>query len=219
MKNILTVFILFLSLIFFSAEVSAQFGQYGPPPPSFSILMNKLVSMPAAAGTDASHVSFVDNLSQTDPKFSPGQDIFFKLIVKNTSSTSLTNVTVKDYIPSYLEPLEGPGSFDSSSRILSFNAGDFSVNEEKTYFIKMRVLDQNQLPSDKGLFCLVNRSRAENANTASEDTAQFCIEKQVSAVPKVPSAGPEMGLVLMSVEVLTLGAGLIISKISHKKVL
>lgn len=191
---------------------SGQYGQYGGCNPSFTILINKLVGIPDTSVTDPTAANYVDNLSPTDPRFKAGQLIFFKLVVKNTSSTSLTNVTVKDFVPSYIEPVSGPGTYDGNSRTITFNAGDFGANEEKVYYFKMQVDTVNFLPADKGLFCIVNKAQAYNNQASNEDTAQLCIEKVVTGVTNVPSAGPEFGLILLGLNFAGIGAGLALKR-------
>lgn len=201
------VVILFaLCSLLFSLPVSAQY--YGAAP-VVRISVEKFVSKPGAVTKGGvTSEEFVENLSSSDVRFRSGQDVRFKLVVKNTSDTNLTNVEVKDFVPDFLEPVEGPGSFNSSTRTLAFNAGDFAVNEEKIYFLKMRVLSQNQLPQDKGIICVVNKVKVEVQGVGAEDTSQFCIEKEVQGVVSVPSAGPEAGLVLLAFNALAAGAGI-----------
>jgi uncharacterized repeat protein (TIGR01451 family) len=197
---------------FFLLPASAQYGPYGPAG-ALTILIDKTVGKPTGQTKGGvSSLNYVDNLSVTDYKFKPGQEIFFQLKVKNTSGVSLSNVTVKDYVPSYLEPIEGPGNFDEGSRIITISAGNFSVDEEKVYVMKMKIFSQDKLPADKGLFCLVNKADASTGGTYDDDTSQFCIEKEVLAAAKVPSAGPEMGLLLISAELAALGAGIYLKK-------
>ncbi len=164
--------------------------------------------MVAKPGTN----DYVDNLSASDPRFAPGQEVLFKVKVKNTSERDITNVVVKDTVPSYLEPVEGPGTWDSSTRVITWNAGDFKVDEEKTYYIKMKVVNQDNLPSDQGLFCVTNKVVVTSSGPSDDDYSQLCIEKQVLGVVKVPAAGPELGAILLSGQILALGAGLIIRK-------
>lgn len=212
MKNIFSIILVLIISMAVMKNVSAQYGQ--PVGPSFSISINKLVGKPGKT----TNVDFVDNLFVSDPRFAPGQDVFFKLIVKNTSNVTLTNVTVKDFVPFYIEPVEGPGSFDAGTRTVTFNAGNFTSREEKTYIFKMSVFNQGDLPSDKGLFCLVNKSQASNDKAFDQDTAQFCIEKQLPSTPKIitkiPSTGPELGIILLSFEGLALTAGLMLRKLN-----
>lgn len=200
-----------------SANASlAQYGcgtQYGPQcPPPPSILIDKMVGQSTMTKGGLTDVTYVDNLTPSDPRFRPGQQVYFKLRVKNTSAVNLINVTVKDYVPSYLQPIEGPGTYDASTQTITFNAGNFVPNEEKIYYLTMQIFPQDRLPADKGLFCLVNRAVASTDQTADDDTSQFCIEKEVIAVAKVPSAGPELGFVLLTGELLALGAGMVLRR-------
>jgi uncharacterized repeat protein (TIGR01451 family) len=212
MKKIIVIFLFSILCLLSSRVVSAQYGPYGPGGAP-SILIDKMVGKPTGQTKGGlSSLEYVNNLSITDYKFRPGQEIFFQLKIKNTSGQNLNNVVVKDYVPLYLEPVEGPGSFNEGSRIITINAGDFSIDEEKVYVMKIKILSQNKLPADKGLFCLINKADASTNGTYDEDTSQFCIEKEVIAAPKVPSAGPEMGALLISLELATLGMGIYLKK-------
>ena len=206
------LFFLMLSVLGAISNVSAQYGQYGGETPSYAILIDKMVGKPSQ-NKGATEYEYVDNLSPSDPRFSPGQAVFFKIKVKNTSNRDITNVEVKDYVPLYLEPIEGPGTWDEKNRIISWNAGDFKVDEEKVYYIKMKVYEQNNLPSDRGLFCIINKVTATSSGPYDEDTAQLCIEKQVMGVSKIPSAGPELGMLVLAGNLLTAGVGMYLRKI------
>jgi len=195
-----------------AADCNGQYGQYGGCTPSVTILVDKFVGKPNTSITDPVNADYVDNLSPTDPRFRAGQSIFFKVKVKNTSNTSLTNVTVTDYLPSYIEPVAGPGSYDGKARTITFNAGDFAPNEEKTYYFKMQVNSVQYLPSDKSLFCIVNQAKAYNDRTSDDDTAQFCVEKEVTGLSKQPSAGPEMGVLLLGLNFAGIGMGMFLKK-------
>ncbi len=215
--------ILVLSTIYYllsTFSVHAQYGcesQYGGCPPSQSILMDKTVQMPDAnSNKDASSYNYVDNLSPSDARFQPAWFVWFKLRVKNTSTVSESNVTVKDYVPSYLSPVTGPGTYDTVNRVITFSAGDFGVGEEKIYYLKMQVMAVNQLPADKGLFCVINKASASNNVVYDDDTSQLCIEKQVTSVKQAPKAGPEMGIVLFTVETTLLGVGLSLKRLASK---
>lgn len=208
---LLVVFSGFLSLTkTVSAECVGQYGQYGQPCPSYAIVVDKMVGKPGTS-EDANKYSYVDNLGVSDARFKPGQVVFFKVKVKNTSTTKLVGMEVRDTVPSYLEPLDGPGSWNSSTREIVWNAGDFEVDQEKTFYLKMRVYSQANIPADKGLFCVTNYVKANSSNAFDDDTAQLCIEKQVTA-KVVPQAGPEFGLALLAGQMAMLGVGLYIKK-------
>lgn len=184
-----------LALVLFissSRAVEAQYGQYQVPTQIYSITVDKTVGKPVS-GT----LEFVDNLTNGDYKFKPAEKITFQIKVKNASNTALTNVVVTDTLPSYMEYLEG-GAFDATKNAIVIQAGDFAAGEEKTYTISIRSVAQTSLPLDKGLICLVNKVVAANDKVSDDDTAQFCVEKQVIKTETVPSAGPESALILYS---------------------
>lgn len=216
MKKLLAVFFTlvigaWLLVIPVKADCVSQYGQYGQPCPSYSIVVDKMVGKPGTSN-DATVYEYVDNLSLGDPRFKPDQVIFFKVKIKNTSNVKLVGIEVKDTIPSYLDPLDGPGNFNSTTREIAWNAGDFEVNQEKIFYLKMKVSPQANLPADKGLFCVSNFVKANSSNAYDDDTSQLCIEKQVVTPPKVPSAGPEMGILLFSGEIIALGIGIVLKK-------
>lgn len=206
MKKLIGIFATIFSLVILMskpalAQQYGQYGQYGQPAPSQQILVEKLVSAPGS--TKGGQVNFVDNLSPSDARFVPGDTILFKLKVKNTSDTKLTNVVVEDFLPSSIDLTEGSASI---------KVGDLAAGEEKEFTLKARAKDQAKLPADRGLICEVNRVRATSNGVSDEDTAQFCIEKQVTPVKQVPQAGPEAGVILLGFNLLSLGTGLALSK-------
>jgi uncharacterized repeat protein (TIGR01451 family) len=215
MKKIFVFSLFVLGLFFFVSSVKAdcvgQYGQYGQPCQSYSIVIDKMVGKPGTSN-DATVYQYVDNLTVSDPRFNPDQVIFFKIKVKNTSTTKLVGMQVKDTVPAYLEPIEGPGTFNTTDRSISWNAGDFNTDEEKIFYLKMKVSSQANLPADKGLFCLVNQVQADSSNAHDDDTSQLCVEKQVTGTSQVPSSGPELGILLFSGEIALMGAGLYIKR-------
>lgn len=226
MKNIFIALITFITVItFIPVSVQAQYGQYGgQPAPVQTILIDKMVgkpSVPTKGGVVT--VQYVDNLTPSDPRFSPGQEVMFKLKVKNTSNVTLNNVTVKDYVPAYIEPVEGPGTFDSTNRVITWDAGSFTPSEEKTYFIKMQLSSQDKMPENKGLFCLTNKGQVYNGYASDDDSTQFCVEKMVISTTKgglvttTPKAGPEAGILLLGAQGILMGVGYGLKKLTEQK--
>lgn len=211
---------LFILTLFAAATVSAdsgqygQYGQYGGGAPSYSIVIDKKVS--TGTQTKGGIVSYVDNYSESDARLSPGAKVYFEVKVKNTSDTTLTNVEVKDIFPDSIDAVEGPGSFDTNSKTISWTYPELKAGEEKTEKIIAQVYDQSRLPADKGLFCLNNKATVRVANAYDEDTAQFCVEKQVSltkgGIPKkAPEAGAP-GILLSALSMVSLAGGFYIKK-------
>lgn len=197
-----------LVLLFLSTSRSVLAQSYEGPK-SYAIIIDKLVAVPTAAGSETVY-NYVDNLGVNDFKFKADNIVFFKLKVKNTSNVTLDNVIVKDYAPSYVDLFENPGTYDSATRILTINVGSLGVNEEKEYIVRARVTSAGNLPIDNGTVCTMNRAIASNDKVSDEDTAQLCIEKTVlgkttvitSTVPpvtKIPSTGPEAGVLILSI--------------------
>lgn len=200
-----------------STPVMAQYGQYGQygyvgQPGAPTILIDKMVGKGTQTKGGMTNFDYTDNLSTNDARYQPGQDVMFRIRIKNPSNMQVTGVTVKDILPAYLEGVEGPGEYNGSSNSISFNAGDFNAGEEKTYYIKARIKPQNQLPADKAVFCLVNRAQVMVNNQTAEDTAQFCVEKEVTGVVNQPQAGPELALPLLAGQFALLGLGYAIKK-------
>ena len=221
-KLLFSVFLSTTIYLLLTTGALADYGQYGQyssePAPSASILIDKTVGKPDGTVTKGgvTNIQYVDNLSPSDVRFRPGEQVMFKLRVKNTSNVTLNNVMVNDIVPSYVEPIEGPGMFDAVTRLISFNAGSFAPDEEKTFTIKMQLYGQDKLPTDKGLFCLINKSRAYNELASDEDTAQFCVEKEVIGVVSTPKAGPEMGTLLLGAQAMLVGLGFSLKKITKR---
>jgi uncharacterized repeat protein (TIGR01451 family) len=221
-KTFAKTFLVFIvATFFFATTANAQYGGYGQygqygyggATPTQKILIDKMVGK--ATQTSKGGIvtyDYVDNLSTTDVRFKPGNQVAFKITVKNTSSEALSAVQVKDTLPSYASAVEGPGDYNAQTGVVTFNAGDFAPGEEKTYYMKLQLSSQDKMPADKGLFCLINKAEATSGNAHDDDTAQFCVEKEVIGAQQVPNAGPEMGILLLGGELMALGAGLFLRK-------
>jgi len=200
-----------------SIQYGVSYGQYAGAAAVQAILVSKFVGKPVTTQSGRIEIQFVNNLSASEYRFKPGEQVNFKIVVKNTSTVPLFNVTVRDFVPQFVESVESPGAFDPTTRTISFGAGDFAVGEEKTFFIKVQVVPQEQLPADRSLFAVVNKAQAFSANIFGEAVSQFFIEKQVlgAAVPvpqAVPAAGPSLGLLFLTVNALAIIIGVFLIK-------
>lgn len=167
----------------------------------FSI--EKLVQRPNKAG------EYVGNLSINDAKYSPSNNVSFKIVVKNTGGAEISNLTVSDKFPQFLSFVSGTGSFDANTGTLTINVGTLKAGESKTFVVTGKLADANLMPSDQGVICLINQASATNEEGATNTAnSQFCVQKQVlGSQPQVfttkggltstPATGPEM-LPLMS---------------------
>jgi len=194
------LFLIFLATFIFAARVSAdagqygQYGQYEPSTPSGSMSIDKTVSH--GEQTKGGITQYVDNYIAEDPRFTAGQKVYFQIKVKNTSNVTLKNIQLQDILPAYLDPSEGPGNYNPDSKTISWSYPELKAGEGKIENVVGIVVDQSRMPADKGLFCVSNKSTVKADNVYDEDSAQFCIEKQVVGAKAVPQAGPEYGLLL-----------------------
>lgn len=166
--------------------------------------------------------SFVDNLSANDPKFAPGQNVTYKVIVKNTGDNTIKKLDVSDTFPQFVSFVSGAGNYDQNSRTLNFSITDMPKGKEQDFTIVAKTANDTDLPQDQTVICPVNTVKAteESGNTASSST-QICIQRNVptNIAPKVystppmkttPSTGPEvLGLIALIPSGL---AGLVLRK-------
>lgn len=216
MKTILYLLFAFCAVLVLGATTLSadnSYGQYSTPSGKSGIVVDKFVGIPHSR-KDGTVYTFVDNLGPRDFKFTPGALLFFKVRVSNVSGETLHNVTLTDTFPSYVMVYEDQGTFNKSNNTLTINVGTLAKDESKSYTLKAKVLGQEKLPTDKGLFCLINKVAATSDNGSDEDNAQFCIEKQVLGVKEVPKAGAEFGFAITGLSTLLGYAGLKLRKIT-----
>ncbi len=160
-----------------------------------NIVLNKTVQNPT---TNA----FVDNLSlSNDPKFVANQDVTFQLTLVNSGDKNLSEVSVTDTFPSYINFVSGPGTFDSNTKNLTFKVFNLGAGESRTYTIKARVV--SSLPTDPAVNCVVNQAKAVSDSNEASDVSQVCLQNTVTTkggfpvlgtptVKQTPATGPEM---------------------------
>jgi len=165
-----------------------------------NISINKTVQNPA-------NNQFVDNLGSNDAKYNPDQQVNFKLTVSNTGNAGVSNVVVKDVLPSFLDYASSDGSFDANSKTVTITVGQLNPGDSKTYSVVGRVESATQLPTNVAIVCLVNQSTATgDGQPTSQDNAQFCVQENVLSasttkggltvfptpkVSKTPGTGPD----------------------------
>ncbi len=156
---------------------------------------------------DPQNKKFVDNLGINDYRFSPGEEVTFKLKIKNVGDATFDLVNVMDTIPNMFE---SPGG-------LSFQLKDLKAGEEREKDIKAKVVASDKFPVDKSVLCVVNVGEAVSGDNKDRDTAQVCLERKVlgKGVPQVlPPTGPENWLVILGGSLLSLITGVYLLKLS-----
>ncbi|MBI4058697.1 hypothetical protein HY404_00500 [Candidatus Microgenomates bacterium] len=125
---------------------------------------------------------FVDNLGLNDHRFAPGEEVTFKLQIKNVGDATFAKVNVADTLPSMLTLAGGSLNFDIS---------DLTVGKTEEREIKAKVVEDKQFPTNKNLICVVNAAEVSGDNQKDKDTAQLCLERKAAPVPakKLPPTG------------------------------
>ncbi|MBI4136514.1 DUF11 domain-containing protein [Candidatus Roizmanbacteria bacterium] len=209
MKQLFYILIAVVAYFLSAAAVNAQYGcpPYGGECPTASqIVVDKLIRDPRSKGE-----VYVDNLLLSDYTFSPGEDIIFKIVIKNTGNKTIDNVKAYDTIPPVANYVLLSGEPRETIRELNRDLGSLGAGESKTWFIRMRVKPASQVPD--GTVCgdpqAINRVRVSaNDMPDSFDTSSFCVQKTVMGVTSQPEAGSET-LIIAAGLVTLAGVGLI----------
>ncbi len=219
--RVVGIFLVLLAILVAGSmnSVKAQYGQYGAYGPygqggqSESILIDKTIGMnQVTTKGGVTSTTFVDNLASSDSRFYAGQAVTFKIKVKNTSDHKLSNIVVKDTLPTSLEAVDNK-NYDVNSRTITLSSNlTLNAGEESVFTVNAKVVAQEKLPSDRGVFCVYNKAFAYNLAVGDDDTAQFCIEKKVIGVKAQPNAGPEFGLGLLALQIFGVASGLYLKK-------
>jgi uncharacterized repeat protein (TIGR01451 family) len=141
-----------------------------------ALQVNKLVWDPE------SH-AFVDNLGPTHHRFLPGEEILFKIKVKNVGDEVFNKVDVDDTLPPFLRRVGGEE--------LSFDIDDLVPGEEREVEIKAVVVEE-KVGLDQ---CDVNLVEARADGQVVRDTARICVSKKAAEVVVLPKTGPSPSLV------------------------
>jgi uncharacterized repeat protein (TIGR01451 family) len=147
---------------------------------SGNITVEKLVLNPTTN-------QYVNNLGTNDPAYKPLSPIFFKIIVKNTSTTNLNNITVNDTIcsgvkktcqnPEFVDFVSGPGNFNTSTETLTYTIASLPAGQENDVIIAGRTVAAVNLPVNTTLVCPTNTVQVTMINSQpTEATSEFCIQ-------------------------------------------
>lgn len=190
MKQTLSVLvsIVLLSSAFFAGDASAcSYGSYGETCTlPVNLTVNKEVKNPITN-------VFVENLGSTDPTFSPGSTVTFKLTIKNSSGETFTPVEVVDQFPDYLTYVGSTvqGTYDAGKRRLVMKLENLIAGESRDIEVTAKVADRSAFASDRDFFCVSNYSKvtASARPDGDDDTAELCITTRVSGAINLPVAG------------------------------
>lgn len=165
----------------FAQSCTNQYGASVSCAPT-DLTINKQVKNPVTG-------VFVENLGTTDAAFGPGSEVLYRLTIKNSSGETFANVNVKDTFPSYITFVAGPGTYDKTTNTLSFTLTNMIAGETRTQEILAKVSDKNAFPAGRTFVCVVNSAKVSALNRNDDDTAQACIQVEISGASTLPVAG------------------------------
>lgn len=164
------------------------------------ITVDKMVTKPDSS-------TWVDNLYYGDPRFSPGDFVFYKLRITNNGQGNFNQVNVWDIFPSYLDFYSGPSGWDGNVRELRFHLDNLNVGETREILFTARIVGSDRMSASESVICngnLLNRVKVETEGKWSEDTAQICVEKKATSEVKMPPTGASLWLMTITL----IGTGL-----------
>ena len=147
---------------------------------------------------DPKNGEFKDNLvgvSADIYKFAPGEEITFRLKIKNVGDEKFDKVYVKDTLPDYFELVSGD---------LEFEIVDLDPDEEVEREFKIKVKSEENIPNESPI-CdtnTTNRAKAWSGDEVDEDTSQVCIARKVLAA-ELPPTGPQNTILLLGFSLLS----------------
>jgi len=162
---------------------------------------------------------YVDSLLYDDYRFSPGEDIIFKVVVENKSENTLHNVTITDTIPPVTNMLILSGEERPEIREITKDWGSVEPGGIREWFFRLRVTSAEALSDD--VVCegvdAVNYAVVSADNVPEhEDSSSFCVKRPAPSEREEIDMQPETGASVMSVSLILSGiasTGFVLRKI------
>ncbi len=132
--------------------------------------------------------AYVDSLGINDDKLGPNAEVVFRILVVNTTNSTLKNLTLTDILPSQLSFVssDNGGKFDAQSHSVTINIASMEKTEQKLITIKAKTPATDKL-GDAPL-CLVNQAYGAVGRDKADDNSKFCIAKTGSQGPVQPAS-------------------------------
>lgn len=155
------------------ATCTNQYGSSVECPPN-RLVVNKKVRYPTNTNL------FVENVTSKDPAFAPGDEVEYDIAVTNTSTVNYATVTVIDIFPEELEFVSGPGTYETSTRKLTYEISDLKAGATAHNRLLVRVRKSVAVPDCD----VVNTVTATGPGGQSDqDTANLCVDIKPTTLP------------------------------------
>lgn len=117
--------------------------------------------------------------------FSPGQPVTFLITITNNGTDALSDATITDIFPQFVDFTNGPGHFDINSRQVNFPLPTLLPGTSQTFTLTGVVngtgLDTNQ-PT-----CVAHTAFISVNNQSAQDSSQLCIQPLLARTMSVPA--------------------------------
>jgi len=177
-----------------SALADGCTNQYGATVecPSTNIVINKKVRFPTNVQL------FVENLTSSDPAYSPKDEVEYDVAVTNTSNVNFPTVTVIDIFPQYMTFLSGPGRYEAAHNTLTYEISDLKAGTTVHNRMLVKVKDASVFPANQDITCdIINTATATGPGGQSDqDTSALCVQTKVLGAKTLPVAGFEDNMII-----------------------
>lgn len=138
---------------------------------------------------DPQFTRYVDNLTASESKYTPGQIVLLKITVKNDDAKKkLSKITVTNTFPQHITYNTASGKYDEKNRSITWTIEALAPKEEKIFYAQ-GIVNKN-IPQNPT--CVIDQAVATSGKLRSQDNAGFCIDRQaVLAVKTQKPATPQ----------------------------
>jgi len=147
---------------------------------------------------------FVDNLGRDHHRFKAGEEVRFRIRVRNVGDLAVANLTIRDFLPVYLEA--SGGDFSGKGGTTELAIGELKPGEEAIRELRVRVVSEDRLLV--GVQCDIANTAVIVADDKEfdRDIVTFCTERQVKEVVRkeqemditeLPPTGPTTYTVIL----------------------
>lgn len=136
---------------------------------------------------------YVDNLSAQQALFDPGEAVSFRIAIRNTGDKVVSDLTITDILPEYIDFVRGDGKFDRNTHSFSFTIDELGSEENRVYFLEGRIANRNSLPNTTQPTCVFNQVAVSFGKNTSQDNARLCIAARTTTPTPTKAAATKGG--------------------------
>ena len=158
--------------------------------------VNQIVVDKTIKGLDKA--DWKDNYPSNEIIFKPGDQFEFQIVVKNTGNRNLTQIQVKDILPTSLSYIFGRTGASIDNLNIGWTIPEIKPSENQTTVIRVKVIDNISVSLKEWVNFV--EAKAESGAYDSDTSAFWTAEGKVVMGPvrKLPDTGAENSLLIGS---------------------